>query len=257
MTQKLPIIDSDFLSKGHEQYLRHLSLDCVIFGFHENALKVLLLKWKDNGPWCLPGGFIKKDESLDDAAVNVLRERTGLHDIFLQQFRAFGNVDREKNKQTLMGPSLGDAGSPQGGWLEERFVTIGYYALVDYSRVTPMPDLHSEECRWWDVHQVPSMLYDHNDIFHAALGALKLRILERPVGMNLLPSKFTMPELQSLYETILDKKLDRRNFQKKVLSLGILQRQKETRKGGAHKAPFLYKFNNKTYQKAMKAGFPL
>jgi 8-oxo-dGTP diphosphatase len=257
MTKKLPIIDSEFLDKGHELFLRHLSLDCVIFGFHQNALKVLLLKWKDDGPWCLPGGFIKKDESLDDAAVNVLRERTGLHDIFLQQFRAFGNVDREKDKAALIGPAFGNANAQPGGWLTERFVTIGYYALVGYSDVTPMPDMLSEECRWWDVHKVPALIYDHHAIFGAALEALKLSILEHPVGMNLLPQKFTMPELQSLYETILDKKLDRRNFQKKMLSLGILQRLKETRKGGAHKAPYLYKFDNRTYRRAMKVGFGL
>jgi 8-oxo-dGTP diphosphatase len=250
MTQTLRITDSDFLQKGHERFLRHLSLDCVIFGFHEDALKVLLLKWKDDGPWCLPGGFIKKDESLDDAAVNVLRERTGLKDIFLQQFRAFGNVDREKDKGELIR-------SGQEGWLTERFVTIGYYALVEYSQVTPMPDMLSEECRWWDIHKVPTLIYDHNAIVQTALEALKLSIVEHPVGMNLLPPKFTMPELQSLYETILDKKLDRRNFQKKVLSLGILKRLSETRKGGAHKAPYLYKFNSKTYQRAMKVGFGL
>jgi 8-oxo-dGTP diphosphatase len=248
MNETLPELDSDFLLNGHERYLRHLSLDCVIFGFHENALKVLLLKWKGDGPWCLPGGFVRKDESLEDAAVNVLRERTGLKDIYLQQFRTFGDVAREKGKRELLS-------SVKDGWMLERFVTVGYYALVEYSTVSPQPDLLSEDCKWWDVHEIPKLVYDHNMICQAALEALKLSIIDHPVGLNLLPSKFTMPELQSLYETILDKKLDRRNFQKKMLSLGILQRLKETKRGGAHKAPYLYRFNSKTYRQAEKSGY--
>lgn len=248
MVQPLPVLDSDFLSKGHERFLRHLSLDCVIFGFHEDRLKVLLLKWKDGGPWCLPGGFIGKEESLDDAAVNVLQERTGLRNIFLRQFKTFGSVMRETGKGEVLK-------SGKGGWLSERFVTVGYFALVEYSKVFPKPDALSDECAWWDVHKVPSLIYDHNEIFKAALGALKMSIAQQPVGISLLPAKFTMPELQRLYETILDKKLDRRNFQKKMLSLGILQRLNERKMGGAHKAPFLYKFDKARYKHAMKGGF--
>jgi 8-oxo-dGTP diphosphatase len=248
MSQQLPELDLDFIRNGHKTFLRHLSLDCVIFGFHEDSLKVLLLKWKNDGPWCLPGGFIRNNESLDDAAVNVLRERTGLKDIFLRQFMTFGGITREQGKEGVLK-------APADSWLSERFVTVGYFALVEYSKVFPKPDSISEECTWWDIHKVPKLIYDHNEIFNVALEALKLSIIDHPVGLNLLPAKFTMPELQSLYETILDTKLDRRNFQKKMLSLGILQKLGERKTGGAHKAPFLYRFDKSKYKRAMRAGF--
>src|SRR5262245_4661579 len=128
---KNPMVDlvEDFLKNGETVYLRHLSVDCVIFGFHENELKVLLLQLNE-GPWCLAGGFIKRDESIDDAAIRVLQERTGLKDIFLKQFQAFGEPNREKNKGKFRYAAKGD-------WLMERFVSIGYYALVEFSKVDP------------------------------------------------------------------------------------------------------------------------
>ncbi len=220
-------------------------MDCVIFGFHENRLKVLLLRWKA-GPWCLPGGFVKKDESLHHSANRTLYERTALKNIFLQQFHAFGNPKREKGK--AQNANLRDS------WFQDRFITIGYYALVDYSKVKPHPDLFSDECKWWDNYSVPRLLYDHNEILTKAIYALRLDLHYHPVGYNLLPEKFTMPELQRLYETILGKRIDRRNFQKKILVQKILIRLKERKTGGAHKAPFFYKFDKSNYEKALKEG---
>jgi 8-oxo-dGTP diphosphatase len=110
------------------------------------------------------------------------------------------------------------------------------------------------ECKWWDITKVPSLILDHNEILKKALSSVRLHISDYPVGKDLLPQKFTMPELQTLYETILGKALDRRNFQKKILSLGILDRLKERKQGGAHKAPFLYRFDAKKYQQALKQG---
>jgi 8-oxo-dGTP diphosphatase len=238
----------EFVDNGPQHFLRHLSIDCVIFGFHENQLKVLLLKWKDIQQWCLPGGFIYKDEHVDDSARRILNERTGLEEIFLNQFYTFGDPAREKNKKdSPISPF-------KNTWLMERFVTIGYYALVEFSKVRPMPDPLSDDCQWWDVDKLPKLMLDHSNIVEKALESLRLNLNEYPVGHNLLPSKFTMPELQLLYETILDKKLDRRNFQKKMLSLGILSRLNERKFGGAHKAPYLYRFDQKKYQKAMKQG---
>jgi 8-oxo-dGTP diphosphatase len=238
----------EFVDNGPQYFLRHLSIDCVIFGFHENQLKVLLLKWKDIQQWCLPGGFIYKDEHVDDSARRILNERTGLEEIFLNQFHTFGDPAREKNKKdSPISPF-------KNTWLMERFVTIGYYALVEFSKVKPMPDSISDDCQWWDVGKMPKLMLDHSNIVEKALESLRLNLNEYPVGHNLLPSKFTMPELQQLYETILDKKLDRRNFQKKMLSLGILNRLNERKFGGAHKAPYLYRFDQKKYQKAMKQG---
>ncbi len=245
MAKHIPELDHDFLKNGHTIYLRHLSVDCVIFGFHENQLKVLLLKWK-SGPWCLPGGFVKKKESLQDSATRTLFERTALKNIFLQQFHTFGQPKREKGKtkdQKLVNT-----------WLQDRFVTVGYYALVNHSKVKPLPDIFSDECQWWDIKVVPKLLYDHNEILNKALETLRSDLFYHPVGYNLLPEKFTMPDLQRLYETILGQPIDRRNFQKKILSLNVLVRLKERKTGGAHKAPFLYKFDKVNYEKALKDG---
>jgi ADP-ribose pyrophosphatase YjhB (NUDIX family) len=247
MDGQIPDLNEDFLTNGHETYLRHLSVDCVIFGFHENELKVLLLKWKNDGPWCLPGGFVGKEESLEQSVNRVLKERTGLDNIFLWQFHVFSDPAREKKKDML--PFV-----LKSVWLKERFISVGFYALVEFSKVSPEADMLSEECRWWDVDSVPKMVYDHNEIFQKALHVLRMSLNDHPIGYELLPSKFTMPELQKLYETILGKSLDRRNFQKKMLALGILERLKERKMGGAHKAPYLYKFNKVKYDKALKQG---
>lgn len=231
----------EFYRVGDRVYLSHISVDCVIFGFHENHLKVLLLKWKE-GPWCLPGGFVKHEESIDDSAVRVLKVRTGLDDIYLKQFYAFGAPGREKGKKH------------KEHWIGKRFISIGYYALVEFSKVNPKPDLLSSDCQWWDMDKVPPLIYDHREIIQKALQALRLDVNDHPLGYNLLPQKFTMPELQKLYETILGETLDRRNFQKRMLALDILVRLKERKTGGAHKAPYLYRFDKKKYDKAMKLG---
>ncbi len=246
MSKRIPELDRDFIEKGQNTYLRHLSVDCVIFGFHENELKVLLIRWKD-GPWCLPGGFVKKEESIDTSASRILEERTGLDDIFLQQFHIFGDPHREKNKKDFNSKL-------KGSWIMDRFVTVGYYALVEYSKVNPEPDWLSDECEWWDIHSIPSLVYDHNAILDKALEVLRFSLNDHPIGYNLLPEKFTMPELQRLYETILDKEIDRRNFQKKILSLDILVRLEERKTGGAHKAPYLYRFDKRKYDRALKEG---
>lgn len=248
MSKKRPQLSIEqFFSEGDQHFLPHISIDCVIFGFHNNELKVLLLQWKDTKNWCLPGGFIYRDEHMDDAAVRILRSRTGLHNIYLQQFRTFGDPNRNKGRQ---GTKLIKADS----WIRERFLTIGYWAIVDFSKVTPTPDEFSQECRWWDINKVPPLILDHNEILDQALVSLRRDVNDYPVGKDLLTEKFTMPDLQRLYETILGRKLDRRNFQKKMLSLGILQRLKERKSGVAHKAPFLYKFDEKKYLRALKQG---
>jgi hypothetical protein len=248
MSEQAPEFDNDFIERGHETYLRHISADCVIFGFHENELRVLLLKWKGDGPWCLPGGFVKREDTLEQSATRIVKQRTGLDNIFMRQFHVFSDPKRERKKELMSYASF-------DGWLMERFVTVGFYALVEFSKVSPKPDMFSSECRWWDVHSVPKgMFLDHREIFEKALHTLRMSLNDHPIGYELLPTKFTMPELQRLYETILDSPLDRRNFQKKMLSLGILERLKERKMGGAHKAPYLYKFNKAKYDKALRQG---
>lgn len=248
--KRVSLPDKNFLKKAHELYLPQLSIDCVIFGFHDNQLKVLLLQWKDSNRWCLPGGFIFKEEHIHDSAVRILKDRTGLSDIYLKQFYAFGDPNRVRGKHVFKQAST----VKMPDWLMKRFVTIGYWSLVEFSKVVPVPDEFSKECTWCDIDKVPSLILDHNHILEKALQSLRLDLNDYPVGKDLLSEKFTMPELQRLYETILGKTLDRRNFQKKVLALGILERQKERKQGGAHKAPFLYCFDFKKYKKALKEG---
>lgn len=248
MPKKRPDLSlSEFLNTGHRYFLPNISIDCVIFGFHNNKLKVLLLQWEESLRWSLPGGFIYKDEHIDEAAVRILKSRTGLDNIYLKQFQAFGEPGRDKQNH---GTKL----LKRKGWLAERFITLGYWAIVDFSRVRPTPDQFSKACDWFDIHKVPKLILDHNNIIDQALSSLRRNLNDYPLGKNLLPEKFTMPELQRLYETVLDKKLDRRNFQKKILSLGVLQKLRERKSGVAHKAPYLYKFDEKKYQKAVQQG---
>jgi 8-oxo-dGTP diphosphatase len=238
---------------GHEKYLRHISVDCVIFGFHDNELKVLLLHARHARLWALPGGFIKKEEHMDEAAKRILKERTGLDDIYLQQFHVFstpGRSTRKVNQQFLKNVGV----NANESWMYDRFITIGYTALVDFSKVQPVPDIFSSACEWFNFHDIPELLLDHREILNKALENLRLQLNFHPVGYNLLPQKFTMPELQKLYETILDKVLDRRNFQRKMIGTGILKRLNETKQGVAHKAPYYYKFDMRKYQKALKSG---
>jgi 8-oxo-dGTP diphosphatase len=243
----------DHYLHGHESYLRHISVDCVIFGFHDNQLKVLLLKARYAGKWALPGGFILKNEHMNQAAQRILKQRTGLDDIYLQQFRVFsdpGRSTKKINRQFLKNVQI-DIGE---SWMFERFITIGYSALVDFTKASPVPDNISDACEWFGIPGVPEMILDHGHIFDEALKHLRMQLNYHPVGFNLLPKKFTMPELQKLYETILDKKLDRRNFQRKIVATGILKKLDETKKGVAHKAPFYYKFDLRKYEKTLKAG---
>lgn len=230
-----------------------VSTDCVIFGFHAGQLKVLLLRWKEVDGWSLPGGYVRLDEDLHQAAHRILRERTGLREIFLQQFHTFGEVVRYP--RTSVEPLLEKlAISPDAlAELSSRTLSVGYYALVEFDRVNPTPDLFTDECRWWDIEELPTLLFDHGAMIKLALKTLRRQLSYQPIGYELLPAKFTMPDLQQLYETILGQSLDRRNFQKRMLGYGILERLAERKTGGAHKAPYLYQFNRANYQKALDA----
>lgn len=246
--------EQDIFQKGGEYFHPGFSLDCVIFGFHENQLKVLLLKMKGEEQWALPGGFMFKEEDVQEAAHRILHSRTGLSDIFLQQFHLFGDPARS-NKQ-LNRERLAKIGieAKEGHWFMQRFITVGYYALLDFSKAIPRPDALSEACEWWDLQALPPLILDHNAILRKALETLQLQLNHQPIGYKLLPEKFTMPELQKLYETILGRSLDRRNFQRKMLAYGILKRLEERRSGGAHKAPYLYSFEPENYHRALAEG---
>lgn len=243
--------DSDLTNTT--QFLDHISLDCVIFGFHENDLKVLVLHYKSTKEFALPGGFLALDESLEGAAKRVLIQRTGLDNIFLKQFGVFSEPGRAKTNPAVQ--DMLEAGMDVNiSFFDQRFISVGFYALVEYTKVNPMPDELSASCDWMSVNSETKLILDHKKIINKALEVLRLQLNNQPIGYNLLPDKFTMPELQKLYETILGKELDRRNFQRKILSYKILNKLDERRKGGAYKAPFLYEFNLENYQKALNDG---
>ncbi|WP_159517534.1 NUDIX hydrolase [Sunxiuqinia indica] len=236
-----------------KEFLKHISIDSVVFGFHENQLKVLLLRMKKTNEWALPGGFVKKQETLEKAASRVLKERTGLNDIFLKQFSVFSDPNRSRKNPAAK--ELSDPGSNSSfAWFSNRFISVGYYALVNFSQVEPTPDFFSDRCEWQSIDEIDRLIIDHNQIINKALETLRLQLNYQPIGYNLLPPKFTMPQLQKLYETLLGKTLDRRNFQRKILSYKILNKLDERKTGGAHKAPYLYEFNLENYQKALQNG---
>lgn len=230
-----------FFSRGLLRCLPHLSVDCVVFGFHGADLKLLLLKWKRADAWMLPGGYVGRRESLDQAARRVLRVRTGLARVYLRQFHAFGGLRRREKSLGRLFARLGIE-APPDAWPLGRVVSIGYYALVDYAKVRPRSDYLSDNCGWYLVHRRPKLEFDHDTIVAEALRALRASLDSTGPAASLMPARFTMPELQRMHEAILDRRLDRRNFQKRMLERGLVQRLPQRRTGGAHRAPFLYRF---------------
>lgn len=225
-----------------EGYLQGLATDLVIFGFHETQLKILLLEYQNTGLLGLPAGFIRDDENLNDAARRTLTQRTGLGDIFLEQFYVFGDLGRH-DPQPLRSILIGKGETPPDDhWLLRRFVTVGFYALVDFTRALPNPDALADRCAWYDLATLPPLMLDHTAIVQKALDTLRANLDHKLIGANLLPELFTMNDLQQLYETILGQKMNRSAFQRKMLASGILERLEKRFSGGAHKAPFLYRF---------------
>lgn len=242
-----------FLKEGSHTLHPGVSIDNVIFGFHDHQLKVLLLQSVKKDLWMLPGGFPEKKEGIDAAAARILKFRTGLDDIYLQQFYTFGQVERSNNEVMVNFLKEKKKFKPDH-WILQRFISIGYYALVEYAHVKPHPDEFSLECTWHELNKLPKLLMDHQTIIDKALEEMRLKLNYQPIGYNLLPKEFTMKNLQSMYETILGRKLDRANFNRKMLSYGILDRKEKHYSGGSHKAPYLYSFNKKKYFKALESG---
>jgi len=203
----------------------------------------------------LPGGFVRKDEDMDRAASRILEERTGIRLPYLRQFHTFGDLDRRDNSPlhaTL--ENLPPLSRDMTDWLGQRFISTGYLSLVNMHNSKPTPDYLSESCKWKTIKSLPDLIYDHERIVDKALEQIRNQINYLPVGISLLPEKFTMKDYQILYEEILQKKLDRANFQKKMLKLGFLDRHEKQLTGGAHKAPFLYAFNKDKYNELLEKG---
>jgi ADP-ribose pyrophosphatase YjhB (NUDIX family) len=240
-------------------YLRNVSVDNVIFGYHEKELKVLLQRPFSLDKWTVTGGYIKKTESIEEAAARIALTRTGLKDLFLEQFRCFGNparvIDEDFNSSYLA--EVTGIEVPADAWVFDYFVSVGFYTLTEFSKVEVKKSEQEADCRWWPVSKLPPMMFDHELIVTEALKALRLHIAHYPIGYELLEEKFTLPEIHSLYETVLGKSLDERNFAKKLTATGIIAKLNETKKIGAHRSPFLYKFDKVKYDEGLKSGVAL
>ena len=224
---------------SQEFFKEAITVDNVIFGFGEADLKVLLIKrgaepYKD--AWALPGDFMYPTEDLDSAATRVLKELTGLHDVYLEQVHTFGSPNRH----------------PLG-----RVITVSYFSLVKIDRFKVMPSSFAQKTKWHSVAKMRDLAFDHNTILTACFQALKQRIRVRPIGFELLPPKFTLTELQHLYEAILEPKdgLDKRNFRKKILSMDFIVDLNESQEGVAHRPARLYAFDKEKYEKFVSEGF--
>lgn len=237
---------------NEQNFINQLSIDCVIFGYNEQELKVLISKVKiETSIWTLPGGFIMQEESINNAAKRILEERTGLKDIYLEQFRVFGEPSRVNHEIYENINSLKKEWLAKGildendiNWLTKRFVSIGYYALVDINKVSPQKGMLDDSVEWYNVKELPKMIMDHNEMVVFALETLRQNLDQKLIGFNLLPETFTMKEVQELYEAVYDKPFARNNFQKKILDLNVLERLEKKFTGAANKAPYLYRFRN-------------
>jgi hypothetical protein len=253
-----PVVKNSTLADAAD-YCPGISLDCVIIGFCEGSLKVLLNKFPTYTKWMLPGGFIYKDEHVDAAATRTLINRTGLSDVYLRQFYLFGDVNRtnlNENEDMLVRQGFGKDDEDVSKWFLQRFFSIGYYAFVEYGKVK----VHSamdEEIAWFDLNHIPPLYTDHNTIIDKAITTIRSQLNSIPIGYELLPEKFTLTQLRTIYETLLDTKLDRRNFQRKILSTGLVRKLNEVYKKWGQKSSALYSFDKKKYRDAMKNGIPI
>lgn len=216
----------------------NLAVDCVVFGLDESSsLKILLIR-RDlppfQGHWALPGGFVRISESVDAAARRELQEETGLQNAFLEQLYTFGAVDRDPR---------------------ERVVTVAYYALVNLREHAIEAATDAREAAWFSLNQLPTLAFDHDQIVAMAIDRLKGKVRYEPIGFELLPQKFTLSQLQTLYETVLDLSLDKRNFRKKILKMDLLVELNETETGVAHRAAKLYQFDESKYHQLKEKGF--
>jgi 8-oxo-dGTP diphosphatase len=238
----------------------HVSVDCVIFGFQEGDLKVLLIERSyanatdpslSGKDLLLPGDLVFDDEDLDTSAKRILKELTNLENIFLEQFHAFGDPNRVRK-------------STDKNWLESirlepqaRVITIAYYSLVKLDDYKPSASSFARKADWYSLNQLPELGFDHNEIVNYALTALKRKIQTHPIGFELLPKKFTLSQLQKLYETIIGHQLDKRNFRRQIIKKGVLKPLMEKQKHVPHKRAQLFEFDKEKYELMNKENYEL
>src|SRR6266700_7248207 len=214
-----------------------LTVDCVVFGFDEGELKALLIQRAlepFKGKWALPGGFVRVDETIDDAARHELAEEAGLKEVLLEQLYSFGALNRDPR---------------------ERVVSVAYYALVKLAAHDTRAVTDATEARWFPISKVPKLAFDHAEILNTALARLNGKVRYQPIGFELLPPKLTLSQLQHLYEAVLATELDKRNFRKKVLGFSLLVPLKETQMTGRHRPAQLFHFDAERYEKLRRKGF--
>jgi len=249
-------VPSELFDTHLSGYIPHFSVDCVTLGFHAGMLKVLLCKINMFSKWMLPGGFVLHDECVDEAATRILESRTSLQNVYLRQFHLFGHKNRKPKEEADKILDLLQVDNPEKHWLRRRFLSVGYYALVESGKIE-LKSNNIEQLDWFCLHELPELYLDHDHIIEKAIQSIRNDVGYIPIGYELLPPKFTMPELRTIYETILGRELDRRNFQRKMLSTGLIVPLNETRKEGAYKSPNLYSFNKEKYIEARQQGMQL
>ncbi len=225
------------MSHTAKNIVPNLSIDCVVFGFEDHRLEILLIQRRlapEKAMWALPGGFILNSESLYEAAVRILEETSNVKNIYLEQVGAFGEVDR---------------------YPDRRVITISYFALIDPEKHSLKPGIDTTDVSWIPVEAKPELPFDHDKIFDEALIQLRQSVRMKPIGFELLPNKFTLTQLQNLYECILGETLDKRNFRKKILSTDLLIPLEEYQKGVSHRAARLYRFDVRKYKKLKRNGY--
>ena len=211
----------------------HISIDCIIFGFHAGELNLLLLHRNfepAKGEWSLMGGFVQENESVDDAAKRVLAELTGLNNVYMEQVGTFGAINRDPG---------------------ERVISVAYYALININEYDKhLVEQHS--AHWVNINEIPELIFDHKEMVIQARQAMQKKASSEPIGFNLLPELFTLPQLQSLYETIYGETIDKRNFRKRIAEMDYIEKTDKIDKSGSKRGAILYRFNEKVYRKAPK-----
>ncbi len=240
------ILLKQYFSEGTDAFLPHVAVNCVVFGYRHPHLKVLVLKLPGQNLWSLPGGYVKKEEPIDDAAYRNL-EMTKVEKVVLKQIQAFGdpfrvtafsglnNIEGEEEKDIMQ-------------WAMQRFITIVYYGLVDLRAGEKTPLSSIPKCIWMNIYEPEEMIQDHASIIAETRKLLINELLNFPVAENLLPSTFTMNELRGVYESILNRSIDRGTFRRKILNLGIVEKV-DKRKDAVGRPSHLFQFNKEKYQR--------
>lgn len=226
------------MSYYHEHEKFHVAVDSIIFGYDEGGRELKLLLLKRNfqparGEWSLMGGFVTKNESINDAAKRILNQLTGLTDVYMEQLYTFGEVERDPG---------------------DRIISIAYFALIKIN-ASDLELVKNHGATWIPISSMPRLIFDHEAMVERALKKLQIRARTQPIGFELLPDKFTIPQLQGLYEAIYNKTLDKRNFRRKLLTMDLLEKQEEKEKESSRKGAWYYRFDQKKYQDLLNRGF--